>query len=121
MAFSNEGFVSELLRRMENASSTGKVTEMPDREQLEMLENMEMPECVYAVGDLVTPRENMNIRGCGQPHKVVSVFDSQFMQNGGTESPLKVCNMVVANVVGDRIKCYLANSTEYERWYNTGI
>ena len=60
--------------------------------------------CPFAVGDLVTPRAGVNVRGAGEPHIVVEIADEPhrpFDGSGTSSSYGNRLDMRTAGLAGD--------------------
>ena len=79
--------------------------------------------CPFAKGAWVTPREDVNLKGAGEPHLVVSAYSTTLFQSQGEPGrPLIDYNMVVACVRVLRnggmkyVRCFLGHSDDYEEY-----
>ena len=71
-------------------------------------------------GDIVMPREGVNVRGAGKPHIVVEVFDRKLQTNdveGGSSGALRFIDMRVMTMEGSEdVVCYPTESWQYEEY-----
>ena len=71
--------------------------------------------CEFKVDDYVTPRPNGKIKGVGEPHRVIAVFETIQLHIVSVSRPLVCYNMVVAQVISEKqVNTYVAMSTDYE-------
>lgn len=77
--------------------------------------------CSFKEGDWVTPNEESNLRGKGEPHLVLITYDNINFSPTVTGSPLFLYNMLVACVLSDSksVGVYMAHSKDYEKY--TGV
>ena len=69
----------------------------------------------YKVGDFVTPVVAAGIKGHGQVHRVMMIWDSIQLHIDSCNRPLTCYNMLVSQVMPDgRVNIWAAVSTDYE-------
>lgn len=73
----------------------------------------------YKVNDFVTPKEKMNIKGAGKPHKVIMSWPQVQLHISEINKALSCYNMLVAESTPTGVKLFAAISTEYEPY--TGV
>jgi hypothetical protein len=78
--------------------------------------------CSFAIGDLVTPRKGRAVRGDGEPHIVLEVFDPPIRRTPDATDQLAYgrCDMRVLTLSGDAYVAHLAEGWQYERYVEEG-
>jgi hypothetical protein len=79
--------------------------------------------CKFSVGDLVTPRAGMNLRGEGEPHIVLEVFSTP-VRILDANDPSDSCgntfgsrlDIRTANMVGDTLVPHMGESWHFVRY-----
>lgn len=86
--------LNELLQGLEELTKGGGDTNKRDRVPAKVLKRMRElyqryeaseAKCPFKPGDLVTPEENLNIRGAGEPHVVLEVIPGHHVFASGED------------------------------------
>ena len=71
--------------------------------------------CPFKVGQFITPTKQSSLKGRGEPHHVIQVFDVTQVQLFRIGEPLMVYNMLITQVIHDKsVYIWAALSSDYE-------
>lgn len=113
-----EAFLDELNGRGGDRRASKPLPEAQVATLREVLDRYTSP-CPFKVGDLVTARAGMNVKGAGEPHIVLEVFATPIRshENPGSNTFVGRFDMRVATFPNaSNVACFSVESFTFERY-----